>query len=218
VNSGAARAWVGWAVLGAVALYIGALAALGALTPGYEQSQRLISELGEVSAPFASIWRATLIYAGGTLFALAFALHRAIAGSRSVWGPALVATIGSGLVLGGIFQCDPSCAPVTFAGWMHILTSIPATLAALAGPFVFARRLRGDPTWASLARPSVYFGIAGVVTIVAAFVIFPRCGIAGIGQRIATGCQMAWVSMLALRLTRSADRYATPSAARYGGP
>ncbi len=118
-----------------------------------------------------------------------------------------------GLLLGGIFQCDPSCAPRTFHGWAHILTSIPATLAALAGPFVLARRLEGDPRWRPLARPSRAFGWLSIATIAAAFFAFPRCGIPGIGQRVATFAQLGWLSMLAGRLA-----FASPgSSAAAGG-
>lgn len=193
---------VGRLVFGAVFFYLFSLVFAGAMTPSYRHSQQLISELGEIGAPYSWLWRTTLIVSGILVTLLAQALDRAVGGNRSKWGPALVAVIGVGLVLGGIFQCDPTCAPKSFSGWMHILTSIPASFAALAGPFIFARRLDGDSRWRRYARASRIFGWLSVITIASAFFAFPACGIPGIGQRVATFTQLAWLAMMAWALTR----------------
>lgn len=177
--------WVGPAVLIAVVLYVGALVTVSWLTPGYDSTQQLISELGAVGAPYAWIWRAALGVAGLATLALASSLPRP-------WSAALAATTGLGLVLGGVFRCDPRCVPVTFAGWTHILSSIPATVAALAGPFVVARALPARP-----ARLSRALGVASVLTIAAAFFLFPACGLPGVGQRLATAVQLVWLGWLA---------------------
>jgi hypothetical membrane protein len=77
-------------VLAAVVIYLASLAIAGALTPGYRHSSQLISELGEVGAPLAWLWRLNLGFAGLATVLLARALHHEVgsggAGTRSALG------------------------------------------------------------------------------------------------------------------------------------
>jgi hypothetical membrane protein len=178
---------------------------LGVATPGYSHETRLISELGQEGAPYAPVWRGILILAGGIATVFAYALHFGINGGKgSRLGPWMIASIGAGLVLGGVFRCDPACVPVTFSGWAHILTSIPGTLSALVAPFVFAGRMRADRGWKDYIVPSQLAGVLSIGSILAAYFYFGKCGMGGTGQRIATGVQLAWLSMMAIGLVRTA--------------
>ncbi len=184
-------------LLGALGYAVTVLCA-AAITPGYSHSTQLISELGQVGAPAADAMRAMLVCVGVLVIAFAHELRR---GSEpalaSHAGCVLLAILGLGLLLGGVFQCDPQCGPVTFAGWAHILTSIPATLASLIGPFVFAVRMKERSGWAARARWNRFLGIASIAALLAALTVFPAFGCQGVGQRIATLLPLVWVASLA---------------------
>lgn len=199
---------VGALTLAAIAAYVAVLAYAGAGTEGYRHTQQLISELGQVGAPHAGLVRAMLVAVGAVVLALSRALHRSVAGGSSL-GPWLVAGVGLALVLGGVFQCDPACAPVTFSGWTHVVTGSAASLGALVAPFVLARRMDGDPAWRARSRSSRAFGWLSLAAFAFAFASGPACGIPGVGQRVATAAQLAWVAWLAGALI-SAGREARP--------
>ncbi len=187
----------------AIVAYVVTLAVAGGLTPGYRQSQQLISELGQLGAPHAALVRGMLIGVGVIVISFATALHRSIGGGAgSLLGPGLVGAVGMALLLGGTFQCDPTCAPVSSAGWTHVVTGGLASLGALAAPFVFARRMRVDPDWTRYAGMSSFLGWISLAAFAAALVAFPACGIPGVGQRIATAVQLGWVGFLAVALIR----------------
>lgn len=185
-------------------LYVASFAFVGELTPGYDPTAQLISELAQVGAPYAWVIRATLIVLGLILVRVAWAVRRVPGGPLWSVGAGMLATVAAGLVLGGVFPCDERCVPVSFSGWTHILSSVPASLVMVLLPFLFAGRVRNQPGWAPYALPSALIGVAVALTLALALLVFPAYGIPGLGQRLATAAQLTWFVMLgvALRATR----------------
>jgi len=195
-------------VLGGVAAYVGTVVVAGALTPGYRSARQLISELGATGAPFSDLVGAMLVGVGAIAVAFAHALRREPALASPI-GRGLLAALGGSLVLGGIFRCDPQCAPRTAAGWLHLVTAAPGAVACLVAPFVFAHHLaRGG--WRRRARVSFGFGLASLLAHAALFALAPALDCVGLGQRLATAVPLAWLTCLAswaLRPVAPEDRF-----------
>lgn len=198
-------------VLLGCAFYVGTVVAAAHTTPSYSHTQQLVSELGELGSP-AESWMSVMLVAVGTLvasFSLALGKVREMATkSGRLW----LGALAGGLVLGGIFPCDPTCAPRTFSGWAHILSSMPATLGTVLAPYSFSAHMRRWG-WEQPAATSTRFGLATLVALIAAVLVFPQLDCRGLGQRLATLLPLAWVGWLALLILHP------PVPARFpGGP
>jgi cytochrome P450/hypothetical membrane protein len=197
------RRWVPWLQLGSAGAYAAVVVAAAELTPGYSHTRQLISELGQVGAPAATLMSAMLLFVGAIALLFALVLYRGSEPAlRSATGSLLIAVTGVALMLGGVFRCDERCVPTTFDGWMHILTAIPALLATLIAPFVFAARMRQFPAWRRQARVHVWLGVLALSSLAAAVVAFPAIGWEGVGQRICTLVPFVWASVLAVSAIR----------------
>lgn len=186
-------------------LYTIVVITLGLLRLEYNHVTQSMSELGEFGASNAIIMNT----AGFTLLGLmmiifAFGLHRGInEGKGSKIGPALVAVSGSGLVLSGIFPCDPGCVDVSMVGIMHSVFATIAAFAMMFAPLIFAQRLNKDILWQGYRFYSIVTGVVtAIISTVYGFNIFEPWK--GALQRASMGVPLLWMEVMAIKLLRLA--------------
>jgi hypothetical membrane protein len=104
-------------------LLLSAVLIAGSLHPDYSHISQAISELGAQGAPYRSILNFVgLVPAGILTLLFSLAMFRRIKGGTALYiSCSLVALVGLGRLLAGIFPCDPGCLPImTFSGWLSM--------------------------------------------------------------------------------------------------
>jgi hypothetical protein len=94
---------------------------------------------------------------GLLMFGFSVGLRRVLrSGKGSTWGPRLIASLGLGLVLTGVFTIDPGLGyppvapqngPINWHGQIHDLAGALLFGSLTAVSFVLARRFADDPGW-----------------------------------------------------------------------
>ena len=166
---------------------------LGLQVEGYSHLRDQISELGRRELPHAPILNTVLVIDAALVIALAVAVRLSIGEGRgSRWAVALIATFGGALLLGGLFPCDADCLPTTFSGWVHALNALPAAVATIGAPFAVSRLFARDPRLALFASGAFVLGVLVVVSVLAAFTLFPLLDLGGLGQRLVLAWQVGF--------------------------
>lgn len=181
-------------------IYTTVLFTLGLLQPSYNHVTQYMSELGEVGAPNAIIMN-TLGFPILGLFLIAFAFglhHDTNRGKGSKIAPTLVAVSGVGLILSGIFNCDPGCRDISFKGHIHSYAAMLAAIPMTFAPLVSFQRFEKNYQFYSLITGVV----AGIISILYQFPFFEPWK--GAFQRIAMGVPLLWVEVVSIKLLLSA--------------
>lgn len=190
----------------------------GATRPGYSTWRNAASQLALGDQGW--VQTVNFFVVGALLLGFAIGLRRALPSGRgSTWAPRLVAGVGLCLLLLGVFPVNPGLdyppgVPATYSlhGAVHLLmgTLLFGQLSALC--FVMARRFATDAEWAGWAQWSRAIGAIAatfyVATTVVASVDQGGTGPAvwdGLLQRIALFSGFAWLSLVASRLSGTAD-------------
>jgi hypothetical membrane protein len=196
-------------------LFILLLLVEGATRPGYDAWRMAGSALSLSDQGWMQI--TNFIVCGLLILGFAVGVRQTLGGGRgATWGPILLAVVGIGLIVAGIFVTDPafsyppgtpdgSTLHPTLHGNIHFFLGGLAFFSGLpASCFVLARRFAGDPQWKGWAAFSV---VAGVLML-AFFVAYAgvaasvQGGPAGLLERISISIGMAWMALFALRLLR----------------
>lgn len=183
----------------------------GATRPGYDAWRQAASALSLSEQGWMQI--VNFIVCGLLILGFAVGLRQTLRGGRgATWGPILLAAVGAGLMIAGIFVTDPAqgyppgtpTGPAlhnTFHGTIHwflgglvVFSSLPASC------FVLARRFASDTQWKGWAIYSVLTGILMVAFFVAFAIASAQDGPAGLFERISLSIGMAWMAFFAARL------------------
>jgi hypothetical membrane protein len=154
------------------------------------------------------------IVSGLLILGFAFGVRRALPGTT--WGPILIAVVGIGLVVAGIFVTDPATGyppgtpagpalHMTLHGRLHFFIGGLAFFFGLtASCFVFARRFAGDPRWKGWAAASIIAGVLMLATFIAYATVAATAHDApsGLLERISIATGTLWMAALAFRLLR----------------
>ncbi len=183
----------------------------GATRPGYDALTMAPSALSLSDQGWMQI--TNFIVSGLLIFGFAFGLRLWLQGGRgATWGPILIAAVGMGLIIAGIFVTDPALgyppgAPpgptvhMTLHGTLHwylgglvVFSILPASC------FVMARRFASDARWKGWALYSVISGILMLAFFVAFAIAGIHGGPAGLWERISLGFGTVWMALVALRI------------------
>ncbi len=186
-----------YSILAIVCLYITAVVAAGIIKPDYSHMVNYVSELGVSTFRYSWLLNTVLIMSGISLSFFAFNLHKSLP-AGSVVGPVFVLLWGFSMVAGGIFPLDEGVKPVTFSGWMHVITGFPALIALLGGPLFIGLRMKKEKEWHIFAV--LCFIIAGLTlpVIVINNLLSSQLHLDGLGQRIQAVVQIGWAITMAL--------------------
>lgn len=183
-----------------------------ATRPDYNPLRSMVSELSLSQYGWEQI--ANFLVSGALIVAFAVGLRRAlIAGPGATWGPRLLGITGLGLIVAGVFVCDPGLAypagapdalPIS-GSWQNSLHGIGGMMVFFSLPaacLILARRFVGDPGWRNLAIYSLMTGVLGLAFFMACNISAMHGGPAGLFQRLCVGCYLSWMALLAFRLSR----------------
>ena len=195
-------------------LFILVLLVEGATRPGYDAWRQAGSALSLSDQGWMQI--TNFIVCGLLILGFAVGVRQTFRRGRgATWGPILLAVVGAGLIVAGIFVTDPAqgyppgtpdgpTLHTTLHGNIHFFIGGIAFFSGLpASCFVFARRWASDPQWKGWAAFSVVAGVLMLAFFVAfAFVAASVQGgeSAGLLERISISIGMVWMALFALRL------------------
>lgn len=187
----------------------------GATRPGYDAWRMAGSTLSLSDQGWMQI--ANFIVSGLLIFGFAIGVELTLyRGRGATWGPILLALVGVGLIIAGIFVTDPAfgyppgtpsgpAVHTTLHGAIHFFIGGLAFFSCLpASCFVIARRFAGDLQLKAWAASSVAAGVLMLASFVAYAVVAARVqdGPAGFLERISIGIGVVWMALFALRLLR----------------
>lgn len=129
--------------------------------------------------------------------ALAFALHRSLARSKSgIAGIVLLWVAAVAWVLLGAGNIDPEGADATTHGLIHGMGFFLGLPTRLAAPFVLAAAFRRDERWANHRRLTMALGIAALVAEVAGFMDLASA----VTLRLSLGLWLVWIALTGARV------------------
>jgi hypothetical protein len=196
-------------------LFVAVFLVEGATRPGYDAVRHFVSLLSLGDRGWVQI--ANFVVAGLLFGAFAAGVARAwTSGHGSRWVPRLIAGVGVGLAVSGVFVADPALgyppgtpdAIPTSASWhggIHYLGAAVVFLGLPSAGFIAARRFAagGRSRLATFSRAAALVVLVGWL---APFTIAQAMGdgvrIAGLLQRLAVAAGFSWVVVLAASIIR----------------
>ena len=188
----------------------------GATRPGYSPARHPVSALSLGSRGWVQV--TSFVVTGLLMVAFAAGLRRSWRSERAVWGPALIAVFGAGLVVSGVFAMDPGLGypPGAPRGvphepsaehQVHDLAGLAVFLSLPAAALVLARRFRtppGERTWAIYSAATSL----AVLALFAAFAVAweQQSSMAGVVQRATILVGWTWLALLSLHVARPEAR------------
>ena len=172
----------------------------GAITPGYNQLEQAVSELGMSNAPYANLWNLLGFgLAGILMFVFAESLYlefRSASGGRLTAG--LVALSGLAFAGLGVFPARIDFQPSTETT-LHTIMVIVSYFSFIVVSIVFGVKLKNDPRWKGLSRFSMVMGAIGLLSFA-----IPRSVPLGLSQRLGLGVNFLWLMTIGYELYRRA--------------
>ncbi|HLI89853.1 MAG TPA: DUF998 domain-containing protein [Ktedonobacteraceae bacterium] len=202
-------------------LFILVILVEGATRPGYDAWTQAASALSLSDQGWMQI--TNFIVCGLLILGFAVGVRQVFRnGPGRTWGPILLAVVGAGLIIAGIFVTDPAqgyppgtpAGPslhTTLHGAIHFFIGGLAFFSGLpASCFVFARRFAGDTQWKGWSLYSIISSIMMIAFFVAFAIASTRAGPGGLFERISIAIGMIWMALFALRLLRQMRPMASP--------
>lgn len=182
-----------WAGIVGPALFVAVFLVLGAVKPGYDARARFVSEgsVGELGW----IQIVNFVVLGAALLAFAAALWNSYGDEISGRiGAGLMAAVGVGLILSGVFVTDPGTKIVSRHGLVHVIAGMVVFGGLMLTCLAFAWRLHAHAAFAA-------YSVATSVFIPIGFVVMSAAGRwTGLAQRVLIVVAWTWITLLAWRL------------------
>ena len=184
-----------------VAMFAGAVAVLGLLTPGYNQWSDTVSRLGSPGERWALAARTVFVVYGLLVIAGASTLRHTV--DRHGRGLALLLTLyGAACIVAGLAPKDQPGAPHTAASQVHVAATVVGGALAIGAMALVARY---GPTRGARRAALVMALLTGLAAGVFRFTW--GTPVYGLCERLVLGPGMCWISALATRtLTRLPGR------------
>lgn len=184
----------------------------GATRPGYSPARHPVSALSLGSRGWVQV--TSFVVTGVLMVAFVAGLRRSWHSERAVWGPALLAVFGAGLVVSGLFAMDPALGypPGAPPGvppepsaehQVHDLAGLAVFLSLPAAALALAWRFRARPAERAWAVYSAATGLA-VLALFAGFAVAweHESSTAGLVQRATILVGWTWVALISLHVAR----------------
>lgn len=197
-------------------LFMVAMLIEGAMRPGYNAWVQAGSALSLSDQGWMQI--TNFIISGLLIVCFALGFRRTLHGGRGArWGPLLLAAVGVGLIIAGIFVTDPALGypsgtpngpafATTLHGTIHfVFGGLVVFFGLPAACFVLARRWSTDSQWKGWTIYSVITGIlmiAFFVAFAAIAAVSKQGGLAGLLERLSLGVGLGWMLLFAVQLLR----------------
>jgi hypothetical protein len=183
-----------------------------ATRPDYNPFRSMVSELSLSEYGWQQI--ANFLASGTLVLAFSLGVRRVFqSGTGSTWGPRWLAVTGLGLLVAGVFVCDPGLAYPAGAPaglpvggtWQNTLHSVGGAMVFFSLPaalLTFARRFATDPSWKPWTTPTVAATVLAFACFVASNTSAMHGGPAGLFQRLCIMTYMFWLALFAARAAR----------------
>ncbi|HKJ72405.1 MAG TPA: DUF998 domain-containing protein [Gammaproteobacteria bacterium] len=180
-------------------LMAAAVALAGAKTPGHSHRRAFVGALGTGESPWARRFNALWALAGLLTVLCAGGLWTVLGAPVVVAG---MAVLGAGILLAGLFPCDPGCPPrpQSGSGWAHAVGAAATAVGGVAAALALGFWAFGQPGAWGLTLYSLITGGAGLA------LLFTTLGAIGTGyegwlQRLFLLVLMSWVGGTAVWLS-----------------
>lgn len=171
-----------------------------ALSPGYNQIQETVSQLGITGRPYSEIVRCGFIIYGVLISGFAFALRERLGQgviANAVVLLVIIHALGIGLL--AIFRDDQAGVTLFLNNsFVHTALSQVAYWAFNAVILIFALNYQPDSSWEFFARYS-FAAVAFAVISPAVFLFDFSVPFEGLLQRIIYGNQLLWTCLVSLK-------------------
>ena len=179
--------------------------------PDYDPVQNYISELAIGASGWIQV--ASFWLLGVAVVCFAMDVRRAVRGGKaSRVVPMLLAIVGIGYVLSGVFVTDPQAMfdnQQTLHGVIHGVVGAVVFSLSMVCCFVFWRRFRMEAQWKPMAVFSFMAGVAMAVLIVLMKIGQLQVGLlhdwAGVIQRCCLLISYVWIFLLSFRIKRQCE-------------
>jgi hypothetical membrane protein len=190
------------------ALFVGVFTLESATRPAYDALRNMVSELSLSDDGWMQI--ANFLMIGTLLLAFSTGLRRSLRGRRgATWGPRILRVTGIGMLMAGVFVCDPGLAypagapaglPLGTGSWhgqLHALAGFVVFFSLPAAVLVLARAFPGQRSWAVYSVATVMLAFAAfIASNISAMHDIP---LAGLFQRVCIIIYLSWVAVLSAR-------------------
>jgi hypothetical membrane protein len=175
----------------------------GGLRPGYDHVANFISELGATGTSNENLMNYAGFIPSGiliTLFGISlFLLLPAQLISRT--GSVFLSIFGIGMVLAGIFSCDPGCPPQgSFESIIHDRVSAVTFISAILGILFVGLSFRKIGPFGKLWRYSILSGCLSAMLLALMINSFESKSLTGMWQRLLLFSIFQWTAVVGLTL------------------
>ena len=196
----------GWAGLLGASVFLLALLALHAASPGVDWIRHhYVSDFA--TGPLGVLFVVAVVMHGAGNLALGAGLFSATrpASARTVAAVVLFETAAVGIVVAGLFPVDVTGAPRTVAGLAHravVAVSFPAELAAIS---LFSSAFAQHPYWRQASGPSLALSSTGAFGLAVFLLAVFLDRWPALAERLTLAAFLAWELWVAFQLTRLPD-------------
>lgn len=188
-------------VLGPIAFALSTII-FAAMRPEYDHMTQFISELGATGTPNAEGFNVFGFgLAGALITVFCFTLFRLLPASiLARVGAALVTVFGVGMLIVGIYSCDPGCIVISQEGRIHDGVSAFMFTSVILGIFLVSLALRRQDGWRRHAIYSLITAIALVVLLVIMLRSAETRTLSGMWQRLFLATLFTWIAATGIKL------------------
>jgi hypothetical protein len=173
------------------------------LRPDHDPIRRPTSEYAV--GPYGFLMTSAFIIMSLGSLALVVGLYRGVSEpARSTIGLSLLGVWVLGLLVAATFPIDLEGTPPTTSGTVHRINGPITFLSLTVGAILVSRRLKHDENWLPVHRIALFLSLLMLAEfIVNAVSIASGAGYPGLGQRVFIVTFVAWLALMAARLSGS---------------
>lgn len=190
------------------AVFVGAVVVAAALRPDYSHVHQFISDLGATGSAHAALMNYGGFVPGGLLLVgFGASLAAALPRTRLVAiGSALTVVFGAGIVLSGLFSCDPGCPQVggSLENTIHDRMAPVIFLSMIVGASVLGAAFRRSAATRGLGVYSFVTSAAALALLVALVGSLESRDLTGLWQRLMLAVLFAWCAVVGVTVYRGA--------------
>ena len=176
------------------------------LRSDYRHLHHFISELGATHTPANTLMNYGGFMLCGFLFDLFSIALIKITPKRFIakFGATLILLFGTGMLLAGIFSCDPGCPAVgSLESTIHDRVSAVTFFSAILGMLLLGFSFRKSDIFKPMASYTLLSGILSAILLVLMINSFETRTFTGLWQRLLLLSIFLWTSITALRIYAS---------------
>ena len=190
-------------------LWLGLIAAAGAITPHFDHATHYISELAARGSA-TEMWMRVAAFGFTGFLYVCFAAALSATMPRTwvvLMACALIAVEGFGRMGAGVFACDPGCVRMSSTQDLHKLFATIGFVSGIIAALVWAVLFRGLTRFARLSPASIVCGLIAAVALILMSWDANPLHRPGFFEHLATVALSIWIFLFAVAALRHDARY-----------